>query len=278
MRGRGRRQDATPGGRNSSNSSATDSSRYTSGGESGAGRLELGRFVHGCGDPPGKLGARSDAKLAVDVGEVRLDRADAHEELGRDLLVGAAAGGEFGHPPLGLGQLVGRGSAAADPPELRASPLRPEPCAQLLEDRERLLERLARRLLLLRLPAYAPRQSSVRPRSSGNGSASASERSNAVMRGRQIALGGEEQAAATGRPGEGLRAPESLRVGLVRLEVGTGQLELAERDQRLDASAQTGRVGSCIPPARGARGVAQVVAGGLQVAELRARAGPGRRA
>ena len=42
---------------------------------------------------------------------MRLDRADAHEELGGDLLVGAAACSEFRNTRFALGQFVGRGRA-----------------------------------------------------------------------------------------------------------------------------------------------------------------------
>ena len=85
---------------------------------------------------------------------MRLDGAHAHEELGGDLLVRVAVGGELGDSPLRLGQLVRGRAPTADPPELRAGLLRPEAGAELLEDRERLLQRLARGLPLLRLPAH----------------------------------------------------------------------------------------------------------------------------
>ena len=188
-----------------------------------------------CRRAGGELGA-AHAELAVDVGKVGLDRAHAHEELGGDLLVGAALGGKFGDPPFGLGQLLGGGCAAADPRQLGAGLLRPESGAELVEDRKRLLERLPRGPLLLRLPAHG---------------AEAEQRTAALERvrmgvelgecaverlegGGRVSLGSGEQAATPRgcrhRPG----APQPSPVPLVRFEVARAPLELAQRDQCLD--------------------------------------------
>src|SRR5262245_36703744 len=86
---------------------------------------------------------RTDSELAVGAGEVRLDGMHAHEERGGDLLVRAPLRGQHRNPLLGLGQL-GRGALApADPPELGSGSLLPQAGAELVEDGERLLERLA---------------------------------------------------------------------------------------------------------------------------------------
>ena len=81
-----------------------------------------------------------------------------------------------------------------------------------------------------------PRQSSVRPRSNGYGCSSSSARARRVgcERAVEVALGGGEQAATARGGRHGPRATETLRVQLVRLEVGARLLELAESDQRLD--------------------------------------------
>ena len=192
-----------------------------------------------------ELGA-ADAELAVDVREVRLDRAHAHEELGGDLLVGAALGRELGDPPLGLGQLVGGRRAAADPPELRPRLLRPQPRAQLLEDRERLLERLAGGPLLLRLPAHRrPGRAACGRARAGRAAVQLGE---GALEGRErageVALGGGEQAAAARGRGDGPRAPEP-RARVAR----------TARGRRAPARARRGRPASRSRPPRRRRRV-----------------------
>src|SRR5690242_34338 len=59
-------------------------------------------------EPRPQLGARADAELAVDAGDVRLDGLRAHEQLSGDLAVRQAGGGELGDAALALGQVVGR--------------------------------------------------------------------------------------------------------------------------------------------------------------------------
>ena len=127
-----------------------------------------------------ELGPGADAELAVDAREVRLDRADAHEELGGDLLVRAAPARELRDAMLGLGQLVGERAAPADPLELRRAPSPPRG-ALPAPRRSRAPARAPPAPPASAAPAGAPvpRQSSVRPRSSGNGAASANDRSNA---------------------------------------------------------------------------------------------------
>ena len=66
-------------------------------------------------------------ELPVDPRKVQLDRADAHEELGRDLLVRTAPRGQPGDPSLRLGELLLDGRlAAADPAKPAADLLDPQ--------------------------------------------------------------------------------------------------------------------------------------------------------
>ena len=85
--------------------------------------------------------------------EVRLDRADPHEQRRGYLLVAHSVGRELRDPRLGVCQLIPARPPAADPRQLGPRLVRPQPRAQLIEDRHRLLKRLPRRLLLQRLPA-----------------------------------------------------------------------------------------------------------------------------
>jgi hypothetical protein len=65
----------------------------------------------------GELAARADAELAVDAGEVVLDRLRGDEQLLGDLAVGAAGRGVLGDPPLrgdvSSSKLSRRGAAPA---------------------------------------------------------------------------------------------------------------------------------------------------------------------
>ena len=90
-----------------------------------------------------------------------------------------------------------------------------------------------------------------------------------LLRGRQLALCGQEEAPAAGRPGARVGAPESLGIRLVRLEIGTRQLQLAEADECLDGVGPDGK-GRIVHSAREETSgeVAEVVTGRLQVAEL----------
>ena len=76
----------------------------------------------------------------------------AHEQLGGDVLVRAARCCERGDALLGLGELVGSPAPPTDPLEFRPGLLRPERRPKLVEDRERLFERVAGGAFLLRLP------------------------------------------------------------------------------------------------------------------------------
>jgi hypothetical protein len=107
------------------------------------------------GEPGGEPGP-ADAELAVDVREVGLHGAQAHEELGGDLLVRATPSGEFGDPALGLGQVLRGSGPAADPPQLGLGLLDPQPRAEFLEDRKCLTDRFAGDAFLLRLPVRRP--------------------------------------------------------------------------------------------------------------------------
>ena len=159
-------------------------------------------------------------------------------------------------------------AAAADPRELGAGLLRPEPCAQLFEDRKRLLERLAGCLLLLRLPAHG---------AEAEQGAAALERERRCVgqgglegcgRSRRVPVGGGEQAATARGAYRSTGAPQPPRVRLVLLQVGTGQLELAERDQGLDRVGPHGLRRVVQPVGKQPLGqLAQVLGGSLEVAE-----------
>ena len=88
-----------------------------------------------------ELGARADAELPVDVGEMRLDRALAEEERRRHLPVRPPFGDERGNAMLAFGQLPVRRRPAADPRQLGAGLVGPERRAEPLEPRQRVLER-----------------------------------------------------------------------------------------------------------------------------------------
>ena len=102
---------------------------------------------------------------------------------------------------------------AADPPQLGTGLLRPEPGAELLEDRERLLERLARGLLLLGLSTHRAEaeQRAAALERVRQLAGSVRERSNAARRAGQVALGGCEQAAAARGAGHRPRASQHAR-------------------------------------------------------------------
>src|SRR6266704_1436088 len=91
-------------------------------------------------EPGAEFGAGVDVELAVGAGEVGFHRLGAHEQLCRHLAVGETGGGQFGHAPLRLGQLVWPGAAEADLLQLPARLLRPQAGARALKDLERLPE------------------------------------------------------------------------------------------------------------------------------------------
>ena len=130
---------------------------------------EFGGFVHWCGNPPGKLGARSDAKLAVDVGKVRLDRAHAHEQLAAiSLFIRPCAASSATRRSVsvisseaGARPLIRRSSARAFSAHSRA------PSSSKTASDSWSASRAARFCCACR--RTAPRQSSVRPCSSGYG-------------------------------------------------------------------------------------------------------------
>ena len=160
------------------------------------------------------------------------------------------------------------GSAPADPLELTAGLLSPQPRAQLLEDRERLLQRLPCGLLLPRLSPHHPE---AEERAAALQWIGGELRERAVERGerrRRVALGrGKQPLAARGRrhcPGAG----DAFRVPRVRVQVGAGVLEISDADQRLDR-VRPDRGGRLVQPPREepARQVAQKAPGGLEFAE-----------
>jgi hypothetical protein len=80
----------------------------------------------------------SDPVLAIDAGQVDLDRFHAHEELCGDLSVRASGGDELGHPALGRSEGTRRAPPQTDSVKLLLSARDPEPCPELLEQLERL--------------------------------------------------------------------------------------------------------------------------------------------
>src|SRR6266568_8059124 len=99
--------------------------------------------------PRGKLRARADAKLAVDLGQVPRDGLCAQRERPGDLFVCPPGAHQRDDPLLGLRQLSAAGRPAADAAKLAARLVRPQAGAELVEDAQRLLQCLARRPLLL---------------------------------------------------------------------------------------------------------------------------------
>src|SRR5262245_51751965 len=102
--------------------------------------------------PACELRARVDAELGVDARQVAFHGLRRDDERGRDLLRGEARGDEVGDAALGRGQTARRRRTAAEARELRLRLGGPERRAQLLEDRERGVERLARGVAALRTP------------------------------------------------------------------------------------------------------------------------------
>src|SRR5262245_4280742 len=85
-----------------------------------------------------------------------LDRADPHEQLCGDLLVGPTVGCHGGDLELSLSEVRCR-APAADPAQFPVRLLGPQRRSELLEDRVRPLERVPCRLLLSSLPADGPK-------------------------------------------------------------------------------------------------------------------------
>src|ERR1700733_6017612 len=102
------------------------------------GLVARGFRVASCGDhQPGELGPGAQPELAVDVGEVGLDRAHAEIQGSGDLLVRSPVGRERGDAPLALAELLSGWPPAADPPQLGPRLVSPQRRGQLLEDRQR---------------------------------------------------------------------------------------------------------------------------------------------
>src|SRR5690348_8389234 len=85
-------------------------------------------------EPGGELAPRAEAELAVDPGQVRLDRLRARERRGGDLPVRTAGRRELGDPPLARGQGPRRARPQADARELLPRTRRPQRRAETLED------------------------------------------------------------------------------------------------------------------------------------------------
>ena len=176
------------------------------------------------------------SELAVDAFQRTLDGVDAEEELGGGLFVGLACSDQLGDPPLALRQPAARRRAAANPRELGARVVGPNRRWQRLEDRERRLDRLPRRLSPLR---------AAKDRSVDEQSASALEWHRhppvhlqrllaAYERCFEAAFGGLEQAAAARAHGKRPGRPETAAGLFEPSEVDARLVEVADRDQRLD--------------------------------------------
>ena len=155
---------------------------------------------------------------------------------GGNLLVGAAIRYELGDAPLDRGQLSPPGGAAADPRELGARSLDPDGCAELLEDRERLPERLPGCAPLPRAPLRrAEREKRPRALERHRSSLVLAERllegDNGAV---EVGLLGCDQAvtASGGRPGG--RSIERRTTVLVPREHGLRLLEPSEGHECLD--------------------------------------------
>ena len=142
-----------------------------------------------------ELGTRTDAELLVDAGEVRLDGLRADERRFRDLPIRHPGRRQLGDPALALGQLIRGSMTEAEPGDLVPRALRPRRRAQLLEDRERLGQRVSRRQLPIgaTLELALGRAAGARPRTAATGSRAPPRRSPglppACLRRRGPALG-----------------------------------------------------------------------------------------
>ncbi len=182
-------------------------------------------------------GARADPELSVGAGQVRLDRAQAHEELSCDLFVRVTGSRELGDSVLGLRKLIRAWTAPGDPRQLGAGLMGPRSRRALLEDRDGLLERLTGRSFLVRPPP---------------GNAEAEERAGALKwqlkavkvvqcllkggkRRRPVALRGGDQTPAPGTDGRRSRIPDRLCGLLVPPDIDTGALELTQTDEGLES-------------------------------------------
>src|SRR5215218_4763729 len=84
-------------------------------------------------EPAGQLGARRDAQLAVDVGEVALDGLRRDEEPGGDLLGLQALGDQLGHAALGRRERSRGGLPPSDAGEFRVGAALPDARAERVE-------------------------------------------------------------------------------------------------------------------------------------------------
>jgi hypothetical protein len=112
------------------------------------------------GQPAGQLRPVRDAELGVDPGQVRLDGADADEEVLGHLPVRAAGGHERGDLFFGGSQAAGL-PPAANPGELVPRPRGQRRAAQLVQPAGRFDERLPG---LAELPEPAPRRAESKQR------------------------------------------------------------------------------------------------------------------
>jgi len=148
---------------------------------------------------PGELCPGADMELPVNAREVAPHRAGAHEQGVRDLLVRASGCGKPSDPSFDLGELASSRTTPAHPGELGPGPVGPERRAELLEDREGVLERLPGGALL---PGAAtdPALDEQRP-----GELERHRKALVVLEGviegnecgREIAVGGLDQSAAS---------------------------------------------------------------------------------
>ena len=176
-----------------------------------------------------------DAELAVDARQVRLDGLGAHERLRRDLLVRQAGGGELRDAQLRARQLL-RGAAQPDALELGTRLLGPGRRPEPLEDLERLLEVVGRGATLPRPAVQAPpreqRQAEIEGELRGLGLVELVERG---QRARDVAVGGQHERTRARQRDVDPQAREAAPALLQTLEHAPRAVEVAERDERLDA-------------------------------------------
>ena len=105
---------------------------------------------------PGQFRARAHADLCVEPREGRFDRANAHKQTGRDLLVREARGDELADLALPGRRLGVRRATTGEPGEVRGRPFRPAGSPELVEALKSVGERRACGAPATRSPLDAP--------------------------------------------------------------------------------------------------------------------------
>jgi hypothetical protein len=173
------------------------------------------------------------------------DRLGAEEQQVSDLTVGATLGDQLGDATLGRGQRPRAWRAAADPGELGGGPGRPQPRTKPVEQRQRLLERLAGGPLL---PAAAPHHPE---RQQGTGPlerpAEPVVRNQRALQLRQctieVTTGGLDQPAGPGGGGQRERPVQRTTPRLQVLGQRGRLVQLAQLHQRIQLGPDQARPG-----------------------------------